>query len=52
MEPYHLFRYLNEQAFRFYEREGRDADRFGKALGAAAGRRLTYSELTGKVSAQ
>jgi len=47
VEPYHLFRYLDEQAFRFNEREGKDADRFGKALGSAAGRRLTYSELTG-----
>ena len=47
VEPYHLFRYLDEQAFRFNEREGKDADRFGKALGSVAGRRLTYSTLTG-----
>ena len=47
VEPYHLFRYLDEQAFRFNEREGKDADRFGKALGSVAGRRLTYSDLTG-----
>ncbi|MGI8540192.1 MAG: IS1595 family transposase [Rubrobacteraceae bacterium] len=46
VEPYHLFRYLDEQAFRFNERDGKDADRFGKTLGAVAGRRLTYSELT------
>jgi hypothetical protein len=32
VEPYHLFRYLDEQAFRFNEREGKDADRFGKTL--------------------
>lgn len=47
VEPYHLFRYLDEQAFRFNEREGGDADRFSKTLGSVAGRRLTYSELTG-----
>ena len=47
VEPYHLFRYLDEQAFRFNEREGEDKDRFSKTLGSVAGRRLTYSELTG-----
>ena len=50
VEPYHLFRYLDEQAFRSNEREGRDAERFAKALGSAAGRRLTYDELVGNVS--
>ena len=49
-EPFHLFRYLDEQAFRFNEREGMDADRFKKALGSVAGRRVTYSELTGKIT--
>ena len=48
VEPYHLFRYLDEQAFRFNEREGEDKDRFAKALEAINGRRVTYSELTGK----
>jgi len=47
VEPYHLFRYLDEQAFRFNEREGEDADRFKKALRSVAGRRLTYRQLTG-----
>jgi hypothetical protein len=47
VEPYHLFRYLDEQAFRFNEREGEDADRFAKMLGSIAGRRLTYRQLTG-----
>lgn len=50
VEPYHLFRYLDEEAFRFNEREGKDADRFKKALGSVAGRRLTYSELTGNAA--
>ncbi len=48
VEPYHLFRYLDEQAFRFNEREGEDADRFSKVAGFVAGRRLTYRELTGE----
>ncbi len=48
VEPYHLFRYLDEQAFRFHERSGEDRDRFNKTLGSVAGRRLTYSELTGR----
>jgi transposase-like protein len=48
VEPYHLFRYLDEQAFRFNERDGKDADRFSKTLGSVAGRRLTYDELIGK----
>ncbi|MBA2713412.1 MAG: hypothetical protein H0U55_07660 [Rubrobacteraceae bacterium] len=48
VEPYHLFRYLDEQAFRFNERDGKDADRFAKTLGSVAGRRVTYDELTGK----
>jgi hypothetical protein len=43
-----LFRYLDEQAFRFNEREGEDKDRFAKTLETVAGRRLTYEELTGK----
>lgn len=47
VEPYHLFRYLDEQAFRFNEREVEDRDRFAKTLGSVAGRRLTYGELTG-----
>jgi transposase-like protein len=50
VEPFHLFRYLDEQSFRFNEREGEDKDRFAKALGSVAGRRVTYDELTGKTS--
>ncbi len=48
VEAYHLLGYLDEQAFRFNERDGEDADRFAKTLGSAAGRRMTYDELTGK----
>jgi hypothetical protein len=48
VEPFHLFRYLDEQAFRYNNRKGSDADRFSKALSQATGKRLTYKKLTGK----
>ena len=48
IEPFHLFRYLDEQSFRFNTRKGTDADRFVKAAAALAGKRLTYDELIGK----
>ncbi len=48
VEPFHLFRYLDEQTFRFNTRKGTDADRFVKAAAALTGRRLTYDELIGK----
>jgi len=48
VEPFHLFRYLDEQACRFNNRKTSDAGRFTEVLGSVAGRRLTYAELTGK----
>ena len=42
VEPFHLFRYLDEQAFRFNERETTDSERFLKAAPSIVGRRLTY----------
>lgn len=45
VEPFHLFRYLDEQAFRFNERWGKDADRFELLLRGVVGRRLTYKQL-------
>jgi transposase-like protein len=48
VEPFHLFRYLDEQAFRYNERKRTDAERFALALTKLSGKRLTYSELTGK----
>jgi len=47
VEPFHLFRYLDEQAFRFNEREGTDQSRFYSALKGIIGRRVTYTALTG-----
>jgi transposase-like protein len=50
VEPFHLERYVDEQAFRFNNRRGKnDADRFKLAVSQIAGKRLTYAELTGKV---
>jgi transposase-like protein len=47
IEPFHLFRYLDEQSFRFNERHGNDAERFVLGLKGIINKRLTYSALTG-----
>jgi len=47
VEPFHLFRYLDEQSFRFNNRKGSDAMRFALALKGIVNRRLTYAALTG-----
>jgi hypothetical protein len=47
VEPFHLFRYLDEQAFRFNERKLTDFERFKATLKSIVGRRLTYRQLTG-----
>jgi hypothetical protein len=49
VEPFHLFRYIDEEAFRYNARKADDAKRFGKVAGQVAGRRLTYKGLTGKL---
>ena len=54
VEPFHLFRYVDEQAFRFNNRATKDnpltdADRFQYALSQIVGKRLTFAEVTGKV---
>lgn len=48
VEPFHLFRYLDEQTFRFNNRKANDAYRFDLAVSQIVGKRLTYSSLTGK----
>ena len=53
VEPFHLDRYVGEQVFRFNNRATKnnplnDADRFALAMSQVAGKRLTYSALTGK----
>lgn len=49
VEPFHLFRYLDEQSFRFNERKNEDGDagRFEEILGDVVGKRLTYKQLIG-----
>lgn len=52
VEPFHLDRYLDEQMFRFNNRQNKtDQQRFTKVLSQVAGRRLTYADLTGTGSA-
>jgi transposase-like protein len=53
VEPFHLFRYLDEQTFRYNNRATKqrpvnDGDRFFLAMNHIAGKRLTYEQLTGK----
>jgi transposase-like protein len=48
VEPFHLFRYLDEQAFRFNERKDDDCGRFLKAIAGMIGKRLTWVKLTGE----
>lgn len=48
VEPYHLFRYLDEQAYRFNNRKMDDFDRFKMAASQIVGKRLDWDQLTGK----
>ena len=49
VEPFHLFRYLDEQAYRFNNRRLTAAERFDMAVRGIVGKRLTFAEVTGKV---
>lgn len=51
VEPFHLFRYIDEQAHRFNNRKMTDGERFDLGVREIVGKRLTYAELTGKVGA-
>lgn len=48
-DPWHLFRYCDEQAWRYNNRKMNDGARFQIVTSMAFGKRLTYAELTGKV---
>src|ERR1019366_1288493 len=50
VEPFHLFRYLDEQAYRYNNRKLTDGERFSIAVDGIVGKRLTFDELTGKSS--
>src|SRR5205814_1170436 len=45
VEPFHLFRYCDEQAFRFNARKLTDKMRFLSTVAKFAGKRLTYAKL-------
>jgi transposase-like protein len=49
VDPFHLFRYLDEEVYRFNNRDMTDSDRFVFAMRQIVGRRLTYKQLTGEV---
>ena len=56
VEPFHLFRYLDEQVFRYNyrgtkEKKISDGDRFNMVIQKIIGKRLTFAELTGKTAA-
>jgi transposase-like protein len=53
VEPFHLFRYLDEQAFRYNNRKAgdrklTDSERFELGMSQVSGKRLTFDTLTGK----
>ena len=54
VEPFHLFRYLDEQVYRYNNRKDADGekltdwDRFKLACSQIVGKRITWNELTGK----
>src|SRR5580698_5572592 len=53
VEPYHLFRYLDEQAYRFNNRKDmNDFDRFRLAMRQIVGKRLTWNEVTGRAGSE
>jgi len=47
VEPFHMFRYLTEQSFRYNRRKADDAGRFHEVMTHISGKRLTYRELIG-----
>jgi transposase-like protein len=48
VEPFHLFRYLDEQASRYNNRKMTDGDRFDIVARQIVGKRLTWDQLAGK----
>ncbi len=50
VEPFHLFRYLDEQSFRFNTRKDNDQGRFMAALSQIGGKRVQYKDLIGQTT--
>lgn len=48
VEPFHLFRYIDEQSFRYNNCGTNDAGRFIKTLSQVTGKRLTFAEVRGR----
>lgn len=48
--PFHLFRYLDEQSFRFNTRKDNDQGRFMSALSSIQGKRVEYKDLIGQTT--
>jgi transposase-like protein len=48
IEPFHLFRYLDEQVYRFNARKGNDGSRFREVLTNIFNKRVTYAALIGR----
>jgi transposase-like protein len=48
VEPFHLQRYCDEQAWRYNNRKMTDGERFSLAVSGVVGKRITFDELTGK----
>jgi hypothetical protein len=47
VDPFHMFRYLDEQTFRFNHRKENDGWRFAHVVSTIMGKRLTYKDLIG-----
>jgi hypothetical protein len=50
VEPFHLFRYLDEQTFRYNNRIWNDGGRLERVARAVVGKRVTYADLTGQAT--
>ena len=48
IEPFHVFRYIDEATFRFNNRKASDSVRFMRVLKGIVQKRLIYTDLTGK----
>jgi hypothetical protein len=48
VEPFHLFRYLDGECFRYNNPKMTDGERFVAVMKQIVGRRVTYKQLTGK----
>jgi hypothetical protein len=45
VDPFHLIRYVDEQAFRYNNRKDVDGGRFRRVVASITGKRLAYGQL-------